>query len=636
MVTEMPDEMVRCPNCRRENLAQATRCVYCGHDLDSFDLEGLGQENAETGNPENLNVAPLPPYEIDPDAPLDGDILEGYLEHGDEPEEDAAEAPAWLKRIRDRAAQEDDVRGIYAGSPDPEVADDGASQFEAWKQEQEAARERAEAARKSALPPRQDGTPNWLKRVRDLQVTPEEEALQALEAGEAAANGSREHWSDEELEALRQEALGFPSEPDEDGTEQGDAAEFDQDPRPGLTEGDPQDELEAGGGLGQDDAPEQDVQTQPDPAPQNTGLVSASDGDLKVMEAAEEAGEDQKLEAEADGYSPDEPAVESLEPSGIQAEPAEPDLGDSRAEPSQPPPSTPEPDLMLLRSQRERAELLRDLVAQEGKAAKARPPQAPTGESSWRGLLGLLLLAALVLALLFIPPGSPTDADLPPQALAISTRLKELGRGQTLLVVIDYQAATEPELQPLAAAALEEINPSQIELASAQMNGLWLGKALAQAAGLPDEAPVSFIPGGTLNLLRMAINFGETDLLERAEGAGANPLQKDLKAYAAILLVTDSAENAQAWLGQIGPALPTGTILALTTMQEEPLLMPFYESGQLGGLGTAETLRAGQEAGSSRRAFELGFLAMIIFLLLGVITKFEADLNKRHFGGIRG
>jgi hypothetical protein len=64
--------------------------------------------------------------------------------------------------------------------------------------------------------------------------------------------------------------------------------------------------------------------------------------------------------------------------------------------------------------------------------------------------------------------------------------------------------------------------------------------------------------------------------------------------------------------------------------------MPFYESGQLGGLGTAETLRAGQEAGSSRRAFELGFLAMIIFLLLGVITKFEADLNKRHFGGLRG
>ena len=237
MVTEMPDEMVRCPNCRRENLAQATRCV-CGHDLDSFDLEGLGQENAETGNPENLNVAPLPPYEIDPDAPLDGDILEGYLEHGDEPEEDAAEAPAWLKRIRERAAQEDDVRGIYAGRPDPEDVDDGASQFEAWKQEQEAARERAEAARKSALPPRQDGTPNWLKRVRDLQVTPEEEALQALEAGEAAANGSREHWSDEELEALRQEALGFPSEPNEGDTEQGDEAEFDEAPGPGLTEGD--------------------------------------------------------------------------------------------------------------------------------------------------------------------------------------------------------------------------------------------------------------------------------------------------------------------------------------------------------------------------------------------------------------
>jgi len=152
----------------------------------------------------------------------------------------------------------------------------------------------------------------------------------------------------------------------------------------------------------------------------------------------------------------------SLEPSaseaGLQPEVSGPTEAAGAAEAEVIP-----PDLLLLRKQKERAEVLRNLIAEEGKTF---PPHTskPTSKSWYRLVIGFILLAALIGTLIFVPAPPAGEGALPAPALALQENLEALAAGDKVLVVLDYQPATSFELEQMAVPTLQFLTERGVTL----------------------------------------------------------------------------------------------------------------------------------------------------------------------------
>jgi hypothetical protein len=66
------------------------------------------------------------------------------------------------------------------------------------------------------------------------------------------------------------------------------------------------------------------------------------------------------------------------------------------------------------------------------------------------------------------------------------------------------------------------------------------------------------------------------------------PMQgvQKLSDFAAILVLTDNADTGRAWIEQTGSAIGSTPLLMVISAQAEPMLLPYYDSGQIKGLVT--------------------------------------------------
>jgi hypothetical protein len=221
----------------------------------------------------------------------------------------------------------------------------------------------------------------------------------------------------------------------------------------------------------------------------------------------------------------------------------------------------------------------------------------------------------------------PADAPKSIPAIALSDQIQTLTENDKVLIVLDYQAATSRELESLAAPLLEQLHTQGANLVylTTQPSGLFLAQALLEQAGLAEDTLVEYLPGSYLSLISRAINPAISD-------DGDNPTQvKDLRSFQLVLLVSDSSDNVRGWLEQIAPWIERLNFAAVTTQMEAPVLLPYFDSGQLVGYaaGIADGNTSSQPA-FSYRAYRVGLLLMLVMLLLGMISKGEADAIRRE------
>ena len=285
------------------------------------------------------------------------------------------------------------------------------------------------------------------------------------------------------------------------------------------------------------------------------------------------------------------------------------------------------PDLLLLRDQQDRASLLASLIEQEGRVtAGKQAPRKPFGRAG-RLAVALLLLIGLVVSILIGPAAMPADAFKSIPALALNNQIETLNENDQVLVVLDYQAATSREIESLAAPLLEQLHTQGANLVflTTQPSGLFLAQSLITQANLPEDTQVEYLPGSYLSLISWAMNPAISD-------DGDNPTQvKDLRSFQLVLLVSDSSDNVRGWLEQIAPWIERLNFAAVTTQMEAPVLLPYFDSGQLVGYaaGIADG-NIGSQPTFSYRAYRVGLLLLLVMLLLGMISKGEADAIQRE------
>ena len=203
------EDYIICPHCGKENLIQATRCIYCKESLDLIpkpaDLAASDEDLVEM-----LSAMAEEEGDVEMAAPAAdaGSLMPTASNPQPAPSDEVGnsnEIPSWLAHVRQRAQTEGDAQGLYNREselnpgqklPGRESLD---QPFNSWVGRIHDSRTTSDSSEVDMPVEKADEMPVWLKRVRDLQLQPDENTVQKPTGVEAW----KQEWSEEDLERLK-------------------------------------------------------------------------------------------------------------------------------------------------------------------------------------------------------------------------------------------------------------------------------------------------------------------------------------------------------------------------------------------------------------------------------------------------
>jgi hypothetical protein len=107
------------------------------------------------------------------------------------------------------------------------------------------------------------------------------------------------------------------------------------------------------------------------------------------------------------------------------------------------------------------------------------------------------------------------------------------------------------------------------------------------------------------------------------------PLQgvQGLSHFAAFILLTDNSDTGRNWIEQVGPRLGNTPMIMIVSTQAEPLMRPYFNSGQLKGLVSGLADAKIYEQSDNRpglahlywSSFSVGTLVAALLIVIGAI-----------------
>ncbi len=308
---------------------------------------------------------------------------------------------------------------------------------------------------------------------------------------------------------------------------------------------------------------------------------------------------------------------------------------------------TEHPMLRVARSQRSRAELLKALVAAEGKPAEKQAAQRRRKTWLFRLLLALLLLTAVIFPFLSISSQTPQTGTLPLEAQALMDSINALESGSPVLIVTDYQAGFSAEMEQVAGLLIRHLAQKQVQmvLLSTYPEGVWLAERLLDVS-LTDDAfsqvreqavNLGFLPGGRIGLLSYAIN-AQTSFAEGVWESSNLESVNHVNDFSMVLILADTLDSARSWLEQTGPSLIDTPMLMVSSTQEAAMMMPYLDSGQLAGMlsglrnaGLYEAALGDTVMASTIwSAYQAGLLVMAALFLVGFVIGLETNARTNQ------
>ncbi|PKN90651.1 MAG: hypothetical protein CVU44_23145 [Chloroflexi bacterium HGW-Chloroflexi-6] len=305
------------------------------------------------------------------------------------------------------------------------------------------------------------------------------------------------------------------------------------------------------------------------------------------------------------------------------------------------------------KTQQEQAALLEALVHAEGTPRPVAGRRKVVADRLLRWVVAaVLLLTIFVPAALgsrfFAVPNQPTR-DL---SAFIST-IYGLDSENPVLIVMDYQPAMSGEMDAALSPVLNDLMirgshlgfvstlPTGPLMVSRTMDRMQSRYGHAYQAGV-QYVDLGYLPGDAAGIRAFvtqphaAIGLG---------GFGENlwnlPMLSNIKQmsdFAAVIIVTDNPDNGRIWVEQTGSALNQQPMLMVISAQAEPMLIPYYDSGQVRGLLTGLSGAAVYEAtreqpGLARvywDSYGFGLIAAQLLILTGGVWSLVAGIRTRR------
>ena len=299
--------------------------------------------------------------------------------------------------------------------------------------------------------------------------------------------------------------------------------------------------------------------------------------------------------------------------------------------------------LQVSEKQHLHSNLLESILADEARS-QAVPGEA-TGASQ---TIIRLLVAALLIFLVYVPSLTGFNLEVPadlsasqPGVAQTFQSISELAPGANILLAADFEAGLTGEITTAALPVLKYLQTRQpnVIVASTVPVGPVLGETLLSQASITPVASFGYIAGGTHALKMIGLHATEEQpaplqqVIPFPYGQGWNDavLQgiHDITGFQRIIVLTDSLENARAWVEQVQPGLGSQTqILIVSSAQVAPLVRTYFESGQvsgvvsglLGGMSFEQLSQQSGPGGASWTAYQLTMGAVILLIIAGALA----------------
>ena len=476
--------------------------------------------------------------------------------------------------------------------------------------------------------------PDWLERIRrraSEETDSVGETTQKIFTAKEQLAADEERAKDEDFESwiarlrdkARDKASGKPPGEEENITEEGESADEGPDWLSKIRE--------------QQGAPDENVPPEPETDPDQSGdsllqwLVALEDDKAKPG-----SGEGQSPEAKDEGVGEDTRQ--------IRVSPKKPDLGMTQPVEVGAPDGEGviPPKLKIGREEQIQIDKLTAAIADERAPRPVR--KSDMDQSSW--LIRIIIAVALIggLSLSLFIGGRPRlpQGLLQRHNAALLEEISAVSEEAGLLLVFDYQAGYSGEIEMVAQPVLGSIIESGPELfvLSSKSSGALLYQQLLSEVDPGGDLSVNNlgyypVPAyGAFGIANQTMAVWESDYLP--EAVRSLPVAQDLDG---IIILSDNAESAIAWIQQLSTLMPETPLHLLVTAQAGPMLMPYWESGQVDGFASGLPEAAALEnelemdggAANRWRAYQTGVLIMIVLLVLGAVYADDGD-----FGGEGG
>ena len=304
--------------------------------------------------------------------------------------------------------------------------------------------------------------------------------------------------------------------------------------------------------------------------------------------------------------------------------------------------------------QQTQAILLDALIKAEG-----TPRSLPKRRKAVSDRLLRWVVAAVLLVSVFVPSLLGTQIiPIPTQATSdlgdfIDT-IYSLDSGSPVLIVMDYQPALAGEMETALSPVLNDlmIFGKPISFVSTLPTGpLMVSRMMDRMQAEPFRhtyrdgeqfVDLGFLPGDAAGIRTFA-NYPRETVGTSGFGVSVwdTPVLSGMQLlndFSAVIVVTDNPDTGRIWVEQAGPVLQGQPMLMVISAQAEPMLIPYYDSGQVRGLLTGlgggavyESIR--QQPGNAHLywdSYGFGLIAMQLLILAGGVWSLVMGIISRR------
>ena len=300
-------------------------------------------------------------------------------------------------------------------------------------------------------------------------------------------------------------------------------------------------------------------------------------------------------------------------------------------------------------AQQSSAALLEQMLAAETQAKPLRGGGRLVSQRVLRWIISAMLILLVTFTLLGGSQSVPLPAALPEESNMLLPVIDLLAEGAPVLMIFDYEPALAGEMEAAAAPFVDRVlglRRPRVTILSTSPTGAALAERFMAATqsrhnyrGGEDYVNLGYLPGGTAGILSFAENPRAAMPSSLWVLAAAQDVNR-FSDYAAVILLTDQAETARAWVEQTGATRAGLPLLVVPIAQAAPMIQPYLLSGQVNGLVSGLRGGAAFESssglGSSVRrywdAYNFATLFAALLIVFGGLWNFLAGARARRQG----
>lgn len=268
------------------------------------------------------------------------------------------------------------------------------------------------------------------------------------------------------------------------------------------------------------------------------------------------------------------------------------------------------------------------------------------------------VIAALLLLAVIIGNGTrinPIPTNVPLETSAALDYIRNiLPANAPVLLIFDYEAALAGELEASAAPLADlmlTLKAPRLSLLASTPTGSGLAERFMRILQTDREyerdknfTNLGYLPGGAAGVLAFSSDPLTTKPLTTT-GANARATEalqgvEKLSNFNAIILLTDNVETARIWIEQTESERGETPLLVISSAQSGPMILPYYQSGQVAGMVTGldgsapiEQWSNSGRPGMVRRywdAYGFGLLTAVVMITLGSLWSLVSGWQARR------